>query len=920
MIYAKKTGRHVQEGRLRFTVAAVVATTAIILGYGLAMATPSTFLELDGNVIKDGGGTVDWANSGTLTTTGGTYSRAGSGGIFDGGQFNGNTTPPTAPSKTAGAIADGTIADAAFKVDPLSVDVTSCGTGDPTVYTGAGSETNGDLLSSDTFGTGSTPNKDDLSNVYAVAHVNGATNEVFFGAERVINNGDSHIDFEFLQSVVTIPDACSGSFSGHRTQGDFLLSVDFTNGGTLGGTTLYKWICDASENVAHDGDVCDPALHGKSAPHYMEKGSTAITITVNGTGNIGCGGWVCRNPDGTPTTTIAQNELMEGGIDLAQLGFNGCVSTFLPHTRSSQSFTATLKDFEIIPFNTCKTPSIATQVKKVSDDSNVSAPIQTGVAVYDTATLSNATPDAGGTVTYRLYTDSSCTTLSTNPTLGATAAAGATVTVTNGVVPPSSSVGATGSVSFTNGGTWYFQATYSGDARNQVPAGGKKSPCTSETVVVKNNPTVATIIVPSGPVSIGTDAHDTAQISGATANAGGTISYTLYSNDDCTGILADLTPVNNTVVNGAAPDSKAYTFNNAGTFYFYAVYSGDANNTGPVNSGCAAEPFTVNPNTPSVATIIVPSGPVSIGTDAHDTAQISGATANAGGTISYTLYSNDDCTGILADLTPVNNTVVNGAAPDSKAYTFNNAGTFYFYAVYSGDANNTGPVNSGCAAEPFTVNPNTPSVATIIVPSGPVSIGTDAHDTAQISGATANAGGTISYTLYSNDDCTGILADLTPVNNTVVNGAAPDSKAYTFNNAGTFYFYAVYSGDANNTGPVNSGCAAEPFTVNPNTPAPHSTPLVQIKDTFTVDGFTADATGNVLVGLYTSSDCTTGQVGSNASFPVSAAVGGVLTDSTTFVGVTAGTYYFKISYAGDSNNTGFSSCAEDVGVTITSLP
>src|SRR5256886_8734769 len=42
---------------------------------------------------------------------------------------------------------------------------------------------------------------------------------------------------------------------------------------------------------------------------------------------------------------------MDGGIDLAQLGFTGCISTFLPHTRSSQSFTAVLKDFEIIPYN-----------------------------------------------------------------------------------------------------------------------------------------------------------------------------------------------------------------------------------------------------------------------------------------------------------------------------------------------------------------------------------------------------------------------------------------------------------------------------------------------------------------------------------------------------------------------------------------
>src|SRR5206468_3150027 len=152
-----------------------------------------------------------------------------------------------------------------------------------------------------------------------------------------------------------------------------------------------------------------------------------------------------------------------------------------------------------------------------------------------------------------------------------------------------------------------------------------------------------------------------------------------------------------------------------------------------------------------------------------------------------------------------------------------------------------------------------PSVSTTIVTeSGGGNIPTVAHDTATISNASPNAGGTITYKLFNNSTCTGttpatgLLADLTPANNTVVNGVAPASTSYTFNNAGTFYFYAVYSGDANNTGPVNSGCASEPFLVNPNTPVPHSTPVAQIKDTLTVTGLSSGATGNVVVGLYSS--------------------------------------------------------------------
>src|SRR5439155_1664889 len=118
------------------------------------------------------------------------------------------------------------------------------------------------------------------------------------------------------------------------------------------------------------------------------------------------------------------------------------------------------------------------------------------------------------------------------------------------------------------------------------------------------------------------------------------------------------------------------------------------------------------PNPPSVSTTVVPAGPIKIGDSAHDTASLTGATSDAGGTVSYALYSNNDCTGLVEDLTPTINTGANGSLPDSKAHQFNTAGTFYFRATYSGDNNNTGPVSSGCAAEPLTVSPNNTSLTT----------------------------------------------------------------------------------------------------------------------------------------------------------------------------------------------------------------
>jgi hypothetical protein len=344
-------------------VSAVLVLGLVALSFvALGQAAPSTFLELDNNIWADNTGTpppYDWANSGpnltAPTTPGGEWTLDGVNGIFDGGIYNGQPTPPTPPEY----IPAPGVVDADFIVDPLAQDVTSCGSGDPTVYTGAGGETNGELFSTMTWSTGSVPPKDEISNVYALAHNVGSVDEVFFGAERIINDGDSHIDFEFLQSAVTLTGTCSGGFEGDRSQGDLLISVDFTKGGLQGNPLVYEWHCLAEGSTQPaTGTVCNPPAHGKSVPHYQQLTSgpavSAVTFGVNSSGPVDCGGWVCRDKGAGSSTTVDTNEFMEGGINLAELGFEGCISTFIPHTRSSQSFTATLKDFAIVPFNTCK--------------------------------------------------------------------------------------------------------------------------------------------------------------------------------------------------------------------------------------------------------------------------------------------------------------------------------------------------------------------------------------------------------------------------------------------------------------------------------------------------------------------------------------------------------------------------------------
>src|SRR5262249_52626499 len=205
-----------------------------------------------------------------------------------------------------------------------------------------------------------------------------------------------------------------------------------------------------------------------------------------------------------------------------------------------------------------------------------------------------------------------------------------------------------------------------------------------------NTTSIATALS-SGSVAVGGSVHDTATLSGATAGAGGTVTYAVYTNNSCSALAAGLQPVPAmvTVTGGVVPDSAAVSFPGAGTFFWQAVYSGDANN-GAATSACASEQLTVGKASPSIATSLSP-GSISVGGSAHDSATLSGATAAAGGTVSYTVFTTSACSTqapAAQQPVPATVTVTGGLVPDSAPVSFPGAGTFFWQAAYSGDANN----------------------------------------------------------------------------------------------------------------------------------------------------------------------------------------------------------------------------------------
>ncbi|HZE16077.1 MAG TPA: hypothetical protein VE197_10420, partial [Mycobacterium sp.] len=365
----------------RAMVAAAIALIGAIPVINLwpsqaASAQASDLFEItDGNITQEPGSTVpDWAN---------VFGLNGSGQVV--------------VKNAEGSISQSFTQDALESVSS-----------EPNCYTAFSgtSNKNGDAFSSWQWGPQSVPTKDDISNTYSLVTIDPSDGHriLMFGAERITNNGDTHIDFEFTHSKVgltttsTNSSGCgSGGFSGSRTVGDLLVAMDYTNGGTQPVPAVYRWNGTSYNQITiPSNDVAAVGLKENTAP-------------------ISCGDWNCRDSSGNVITTIPKNEFVEGFLDLddqALGGFSGCINSFMTHTRSSQSFTAELKDLTVNSLNSCDANiSVGNDgINEVGDPHTVTGHVN----VRDAATFQNA--PAGTTINFAIVSGpgslsaSSCTT------------------------------------------------------------------------------------------------------------------------------------------------------------------------------------------------------------------------------------------------------------------------------------------------------------------------------------------------------------------------------------------------------------------------------------------------------------------------------------------------------------------------------
>jgi len=320
-----------------------------------------------------------------------------------------------------------------------------------------------------------------------------------------------------------------------------------------------------------------------------------------------------------------------------------------------------------------------------------------------------------------------------------------------------------------------------------------------------------------GPV--GTSIVDSATVTGG-VNPIGTVTFELFgpSNPTCaSGENSSQTWLGRWSVklnaNGTASvPAPGFTTTKAGTYNWVATYSGDANNLS-AQSACGSESVTFTKATPTIVMVASNGGP--IGTQIHDTAQVSGG-ANPTGTVTFSLFapSNPTCASTEGSAGSVQTVTVplgsNGAATSAGTpYSTIAVGTYNWIAEYSGDANNVS-VSTACTDEQVTVGKDPTSVTTAASAGGTTGIAL--HDTAKVTGAFLPTG-TVTFTLYGPADtaCTGTAL----FTSTVALSATGTATSATFSGTtatGTYNWIASYSGDANSA-PSASKCGAEPVNV-----------------------------------------------------------------------------------------------------------
>jgi hypothetical protein len=506
------------------------------------------------------------------------------------------------------------------------------------------------------------PNKSDLKvfGVYSETVGTAKFLELFWS--RVQNpSGTTNMDFELNQKFcdpAANPTNCANNGKNIvpetpvRTVNDKLITYDLAQGGTVPTISIRSWL----------GSAWGPAV--------VLSGTSSAIGTVN-TASIAA----ADSPAGAQDPyTFGEAAVSYTALFPQQTGPCGSFGSAYLKSRSSDSFSAEVKDF------------IAPEPVHISNctglTTNATSSVTIGGTISDTATLTGATANAGGTITFKAFgPDTTC--------LVAPAFTSAAIPVSgngnysSGIFTP------------TAVGTYKWSAHYTGDANNSV-SDGLCTDANETSLVVQAQPAIVTTATAS--VTIGSSISDSATLSNGVSPTG-TITFKVFSDNQCATQVATSSA---TVIGNGVYSSDPFTPSAVGTYYWTATYGGDTKNL-TVSGSCLATGETSLVikalSNISTAQTITPQDSVTL-------------TASAGGTptgsVTFELFgpNNATCSGAAVFTQPV--ALVGGSASTNNTIfwvTAATAGTYRWVVTYPGDLNHEG-TTSLCGVEQHTLTIN----------------------------------------------------------------------------------------------------------------------------------------------------------------------------------------------------------------------
>jgi predicted nucleic acid-binding Zn ribbon protein len=564
-------------------------------------------------------------------------------------------------------------------------------------------------------------------------------------------------------------------------------------------------------------------------------------------------------------------------------------------------------------------PELTTLSTSLSGEGKEGAAITVleGSKVKDKATLKGKNAStAKGKVTYKVYSDSECKTLSKEA---------GEATVSGESVPASSEVELEG------GAPYYWQAHYSGDSKNAEST----SEC-DEISTVKAKTSLSTKLSGESKegeeltVLEGSKVKDKATLTGTkSSSASGKVVYKIYSDNECKTLFKEAGEV--TVSSGSVPTSSEVELEGGKTYYWQATYKGDSLHE-ESKSNCGSEVLKVKAKT-MLATVLSGGGEegseitVPEDTKVKDRATVEGTnSATAEGKVLYKVYSDKECKDLVKEAGEVS--VSGGSAPSSTEVELSGGASYYWQATYKGDSLHE-ESNSECDKEIANVQaPTTLSTALsgeaqtapVISVAGDASV----SDAATLSGAVASlATGTVKYNVYSDYECKDLVAKAGEA--TVSGEVVPASSGETLP-VGTYYWQASYSGNKLNESST-SACDSEVEIVTPEITTSLSAEgqdgaqleILEgagVKDTATLHGENASsATGTVKYDVYSDNECK-----DLVTHAGEATVSGASVPASSEETLSPGTYYWQASYSGDAHNPAVKSeCGIEAVVVTTSI-